>query len=471
MGRGDFWFWSRVALCLAIGLISPQEGGTETRDGKRNWNYINELSADQRQQIDLSTHTRRHPQYPDLPAEPYPFTPPYTAEEMGYRMMEFTPRPRWSCVFANLYGSITSQGFLLGQWQAVNLVLYPSPEGVMGELARNPGEEIYRQLTQQLYPAEAYGSQGLLVRYRTDKDFTKKEDIFFYSPSLRRVRHQNQLRRGDRIPSMAQSFDDTSGRSAWEFSWRLIGTEVLYETVRFPLTRPQVIVTESDGSLREVATKDLKLMGTDYPFYTPDGGVECYVVEARAKKDWLPDYYAPRILYWLDQHAFYPLRTELYGRDGKLMQIEVRLTKMLHPELGERGYGPFILVYWDIAADLLTYHLRDGMRQMRWSKEEELTFFRPDFMRRQWFLVPVRSYLGFGRPEEFYLRPALERDKFPDDRPIEISAALEERIHAQDAAGRLVFEVPPKQPQSHNHMEGAVAKPKDPHRMLSTPKP
>jgi hypothetical protein len=70
-------------------------------------------------------------------------------------------------------------------------------------------------------------------------------------------------------------------------------------------------------------------------------------------------------------------------------------------------------------------------------------------------------------------RQVLERlfvEQFPDDRPIEISAALEERIHAQDAAGRLVFEVPPKQPQSHNNMEGAVAKPKDPHRMLSTPK-
>ena len=56
---------------------------------------------------------------------------------------------------------------------------------------------------------------------------------------------------------MAQSFDDSSGRSAWEFAWRLVGTDVLYETVRFPLTRPRVVVTESDGSVREVATNQV----------------------------------------------------------------------------------------------------------------------------------------------------------------------------------------------------------------------
>ena len=266
--------------------------------------------------------------------------------------------------------------------------------------------------------------------------------MFFYSPSLRRVRHQNQSRRGDRFPSMAQSFDDASGRSAWEFSWHLVGTDVLYQTVRFPLTRPQVVVTESDGSLREVATKDLKLMGTDYPFYTPEGGVGCYVVEAQAKEDWLSDYYAPRILYWLDKQAFFPLRTELYGRDGKLMQVEVRLTKRVYPNLGERGYSPFIIVGWDMAADLLTYIIRDGMRLISWSEEDEMTFFRPDFMRRQWHLAPVRSYLGVDRPEEFFLRPGLELGKFPEHRPIHLSPELMERLRAQEEAGQLIFEVP-----------------------------
>ncbi len=58
---------------------------------------------------------------------------------------------------------------------------------------------------------------------------------------------------------------------------------MLFETVRFPVTRPRVVVTEANGTFRDVATKDLQLMGDDYPFYTAKGGVECYVVEARAR--------------------------------------------------------------------------------------------------------------------------------------------------------------------------------------------
>ena len=204
---------------------------------------------------------------------------------------------------------------------------------------------------------------------------------------------------------MAVTFDDASGRAAWEFSWRLLGTDVLYDTVRFPTTRPQVLVTQLDGTFQEVATKDISLMGAAYAHYTPGGGVECYVVEARAKADWIPDYARPRLLYWLEKRTFYPLRTEMYDRAGRLVQVEVRRTKLVNPELGDRGYAPFIHLYWDIAADILTYNIRDGIRPMEWSAADTLTYFSPDFMRRQWYLEPVRSYLGVERPEEFFPAP------------------------------------------------------------------
>src|SRR6058998_3796124 len=61
-------------------------------------------------------------------------------------------------------------------------------------------------------------------------------------------------------------------------------------------------------------------------------------------------------------------------------------------------------------------------------------------MRRQWFLTLIKSQLGVNTPEEFFLRPALEWGKFPAERHIELSAELQERIRAQDAAGHLVFE-------------------------------
>ena len=432
-------FLCLLSLFFWVITVSSVWGGSENGDAAHTWKTVNDLSAEELGQVDLRTDTPRRTDYPYLPAEPYPFTPPYTAEEMGYRMMEFTQRPRWSCAFANLFGSISSEGSLLGQGKAVNLVAYPGLEGVSVELATKPGEEVYRQLTQQIFPPEAYTSQALVIRYRTDQQFIKKEDMFAYSPAIRRVRHQNTWRRNDRFPQMAMTLDDASGRSAWEYSWALLGTDVLFETVRFPVSRPQVLVTEADGTFRERVTKDLKLMGDDYPYYTSGGGVRCYVVESIPREDWLPDYHASRVLYWLETHSFYPLRTETYDREGNLSRVEVRLTKMVHKELGERGYSPFIQVYWDVATDIITYNIRDGIRLMHWSPEDALTFFSPDFMRRQWHVVPVRSYMGVDRPEEFYLRPRLELDKFPDHRSIQLSAALAERMRAQDAAGQLVF--------------------------------
>ncbi len=427
-----------VLLCLIF--VSPVWATEENGTTPRTWRTVPEMSPEELAQVDLHTDTPRRTDYPYLPAEPYPFTAPYTAEEMGYRAMEFTQRPRWSCAFANLFGSISSEGSLLGQGQGVNLVSYPSPEGAVVELSTKPGEEIYRQLTQQVFPPEAYTSQILVIRYRTDQNFIKKEDMFAYSPSLRRVRHQNSWRRNDRYPQMAMTLDDASGRSAWEYSWTLLGTDVLFETVRFPVTRPQVSITQADGTFRERTTKDLKLMGDDYPYYTPGGGVRCYVVEARTREDWLPDYHASHIVYWLEPHSFYPLRTETYDRDGKLSRVEVRLTQMVRASLAERGYSPFIQIYWDLASDIITYNIRDGIRLMQWSAEDTLTFFSPDFMRRQWHLVPVRSYLGVDRPEEFFLRPGLEAGKFPEHRALHMDETLANRIQAQDAAGRLVFD-------------------------------
>ena len=42
-------------------------------------------------------------------------------------------------------------------------------------------------------------------------------------------------------------------------------------------------------------------------------------------------------------------------------------------------------------------------------------------------------------PQEFFLRPALEEEKFPGERRIELSAELRARVQAQERAGRLVF--------------------------------
>ena len=437
------WVLLMSVLMSVTGARSHAEmSGAATPPG-RTWKLVEEMTPEELKAVELRTDTPRHPQFPYMPAEAYPFTPPYTAEEMGYRLMEFTQRPRWSCMFANVWGSISAQGVLMSPGRSVTFMDYPEPQGVAAEFVKKPGEEMYRYLNQNTFPPDAEGSQRMTIRYRTDQQFVKKEEAFFYSPSIRRVRHQVPFRRQDKFPNQAQTTDDATGRDAWEYSWQLIGTDVLSHTVRFPVTRPTIVLgTKGDGSLHEVQTATIKLMGDAYPHYTRDGGVECYVVEARAREDWLPDYYAPRILYWLEKHSFYPLRIEQYGRDGKLAMVEVRLSEMFNPPLKERGYGPLFVLYWDIASDLMSYNIRDNHRVKQWKAEETEAFFNPDFMRRQWYLdSSVKSQAGVSHPELFFLRPPLEAGKFPNLRPIQLTADVAARVNAQEKAGRLVFEI------------------------------
>ena len=56
--------------------------GVSVAAESRTWKTLAELSAEERAGLDLSPETPRHPQFPYLPAEPYPFTPSYTAPQL-----------------------------------------------------------------------------------------------------------------------------------------------------------------------------------------------------------------------------------------------------------------------------------------------------------------------------------------------------------------------------------------------------
>jgi hypothetical protein len=96
-------------------------------------------------------------------------------------------------------------------------------------------------------------------------------------------------------------------------------------------------------------------------------------------------------------------------------------------------------VYWDLSLDMMSYSFHDNFALREWSEKDRQMLFTPDFMRRVWFLAPLKFLEEIRSPEEFYLRPLLYREKFPQDRRIEISADLEERVRAQEVAGHVVF--------------------------------
>jgi hypothetical protein len=340
---------------------------------------------------------------------------------------------------ADSMGSITKAGYLTQATTVLRTGIFSDEAGVPGHLFTPPGSDYMRIFYYYVYPPRREGMQGMWIYRRTDRSQKTKFDSFLYSPSLRRVRRLPQPRRDTPLPGAAQSVDDILARDAWEFSWRIIGADVLYETARFPMTRPILTLSRADGTSYDVATADIKIMGDAYPFYTAEGGVECYVLVAEPRQDWLPNYAASRIVYWLDKHYSYPLRIEQYDSQGRLLSVQVRLAKQENPALGCDGYTNLLTLYWDPRVDLMNYSFHDAHRVIEWADDEKAVMFSSDFMRRRWLKYRQRTLASVDSPEKFYLRPSLEPGKWPDERPIRLAPDVEARIRAQDAAGRLVF--------------------------------
>ncbi len=244
-----------------------------TYDAERTWQYVRELSAEQAT-LDLHLTSPRDPQLSYLPAELFPFVPPYTAEEMGLRAMEFPHSPLWNCRILDLGATLTATGFLQ---QEVGIVatLYLPEKGFQGHLYdTRPGQELFRWLSYSVTPPQpAEEPPSLLIGYRTDHTFVTPAETLVPRAGLPPFRYP--LGREDRAPNRVGTFEDALGRNAWEFSWRMLGTDVLYHTVRFPVTLTSLLVPDDKGTLIFVPTEEITLMGTDYPAYTADGGVAC----------------------------------------------------------------------------------------------------------------------------------------------------------------------------------------------------
>lgn len=425
-------------LLLGLMVFAVGVNGQVSPVSNKSWRTLDQLNSGERARIDLRTHTPRDPKTGYLPAEPFPFTPPYTAEEMGYRTMDFPHTAPWSHVMADAFGTITKAGYLS---QGITVGVIDQVLSVRDHIYAESGANYARIMYYYTYPPKNDGVQEIWSLRRTGLESPVKMDYFAYTPSLRRVRRQPPPRRDTAFPGFAQSFDDIIGLESWEFDWHLMGADTLYETVRFPKTRPEITLAKADGRFYDVATHAIRPMGENYPFYREDEGVDCFVVIATPKRDWLPDYKVSKIIYWLDQHYFYPMRIEQYDELGKLKTIEVRLAKQQNKALPEgQGYTGLLSVYFHVQLDLVSYSLHDAHRVQEWT-EDDLMIFTPDFMRRGWLKYPQKTQSMVDFPDQFYLRPALLEERFPEERSVSVSPAVAARIAAQEKAGHLVFDV------------------------------
>ena len=96
--------WLGLTLSLFVFSVLFAPAWADSPATAKTWRVVGELTEAERQLFDPRTDTPRDPEQPYIPAERYPFQPPYTAEEMGYRAMEFSHSPRWSCNFVDVSG-------------------------------------------------------------------------------------------------------------------------------------------------------------------------------------------------------------------------------------------------------------------------------------------------------------------------------------------------------------------------------
>ncbi len=195
---------------------------------------------------------------------------------------------------------------------------------------------------------------------------------------------------------------------------------------------------DTEGRPISISTQSIKLMGKEYSGYTTNGAVPCYVVEAVPHPESLPNYYLSKLIYWLDQRSFFPLRIEQYDRAGKLTSVTVRTASLANPKLKEHGYAGFLELSWDLPRDIMTSSIHTVIPK-EWSEEERQLFFQPESVQWKWPFPALAQFPRMTDAHEFYLRPDLYSDKFPQDRKIELSPALAQRIAGQDREGHLVF--------------------------------
>lgn len=116
--------------------------------------------------------------------------------------------------------------------------------------------------------------------------------------------------------------------------------------------------------------------------------------------------------------------------------------------MGDHGYGMHFNHYWDVSLDYMRYRVHDAHEPREWSQRDQEVFFNPAVLPRKWHFAPLKSQVEVTSAEQYFLRPNLDRQKFPQHRKIELPAEIEARIAAQEAAGHLVFELDEQEPES-----------------------
>ncbi len=430
----------------ASGLsLSDMEEPSPEIDGNATWKDVSQLSKKDLEAFNMDLtpweKTPRHSKYTYVTAK---LEPPYTAAEIAYMLTVGQYFPWWTHEGPMGGMMINNRGglnYYTGQrevWSAL------SPDTLEDYLYHWPENKIYMWILDRYYTPALYRYTKFLQNvYRCGKTHEKYSDKWHFYSNVQKIITEGEARYSDQYFERDFTYGDTA-MIPWYYTWKFLGADVLYinDTVRFPKTRNEITIRNCDGQAIKKDTGSLTIMGEDYPAYTGNGGVHCYVLEATANSD----FFAPghsRLILWVDMYSHRELRRERYDLNNNLMAITESKNRLELKDKGKWGYSILIYLAWDLKNDHMSVNHSDFHRFPRTFEidpKKPEAYFRPNpvFLESEMFPVPL-SAMVFSDPEAFYLRPKLMPEKFPKDRKINLPEKTLKLVHAQNKEKKLIF--------------------------------
>jgi len=379
----------------------------------KTWKYAEELAPEELKawQIDprWSHEVPRHKEFKHLPEELYPFEPPFTGEEITF-LAEDLIFPGMDCKDEAAHlATINKRGHMLQvSWMFKTKFYYADFAEKLYKL--KPGDIETKHLIIYDFPPEERGRGILLWDVKDSPDSRTEQERWIYYNSLRRVRRVQGGAGQDNLLETDFTYDDDFMRDTWEHTHKLIGIDTIHEI---------------NGRK--------KFLGDAGP-YTPDGGVECYVVLSKPGAPWAPqnDYYLSQWVTWYDRHTFAMVRAEQWDKKGNLFKIHGKCydnwDKMSKQPRNKRDELVRMEWYgWDLDIDHESwarlvpptkFHVDcpDDVFTVRYMQDQRL--WRDDF----------KNVPRLESPEQLPPKPPLWPDKFPKYRNVVIPDDLQKKI-------------------------------------------
>ena len=367
---------------------------------------------------DWTEPAKRHPQYPWVLKDPCPWKPswprkdvPYTGEELlWFRECNF-----WSaeggktqnyCGYGpsiNRRGLVISKNFYIMRtqyWERFDEVIHYKM-GING---------LYQKVFTILdNPPEIRGFAQLVVKYNNAPEKWKDPDRYSWVPALRRVRRSAGGDRQDDSLGYPLSNDDNGERQFWEYTYEIIGEDVLYEVLA---VKGQEIMGDPKVIADNPVYPGQGVWGDGMNPYREDGGLECWVVKVTPKD---PKYYLGYMIYWIEKRTKLELRAEQYDREGNFWRIIFETCWKPYPNSykGRLAWGRSLIGGGDYKRDFTVYAWYGGFKFGEPIPESKYTMTE---LSKENFWRPSPNYRLVTKAEQNPPYPPLYEEKKHKDR-------------------------------------------------------